>query len=61
MKNFWYSVVDEFKTAAKRLIQKRAESIDDLIGNKIADAVGRCLYYKMFQTSQKHLCKQKKI
>ena len=30
---------DAFKTASKRAIQKTAKATDDLIGNKIADAV----------------------
>ena len=33
------SATDAFKTASKRAIQKTAETTDDLIGNKLADAV----------------------
>ena len=31
------STTDEIKTASKRAIQKTAEAIGDLVGNKIAD------------------------
>ena len=31
------TVIDAAKTASKRVVQKTAEAIEDLIGNKIAD------------------------
>ena len=33
------STTDAFKTASKRVIQKKEEETDDLIGNKIADRI----------------------
>ena len=35
------SVTDAFKTYSKRVIQKTAEAISDLIENKIADKITR--------------------
>ena len=35
------SVTDAFKTCSKRVIQKAAEAISDLIENKIADKITR--------------------
>ena len=39
---------DALKTSSKRVIQKKAKTISDLIGNKIADAVAK-LYNRKFQ------------
>ena len=35
------SATDALKTSSKRVIQKTAEATNDLIGNKIADAVAK--------------------
>ena len=46
------SATDALKTASKRVIQKTAETAGDLIGNKIADAVGKSSDGKITKVSR---------
>ena len=45
------SATDALKTASKRAIQKTAETIGDLVGNKIADKI------TSFSKNQQKICK----
>ena len=54
--------MDAAKTASKRVVQKTAEAIGDLVGNKIADkitSIGKPKERKK-QTKQKFTFQQKK-
>ena len=63
----WKNGAEALKIASKRPMQRTTEATDDLIGNKITDAVDKtipitrlqALYHKIPQASQIHLCKQK--
>ena len=45
------STMDAIKTASKRAIKKTAEAAGDLIGNKIADRIKKCLQRNCIQPS----------
>ena len=63
----WKNGAEALKIPSKRPMQRTTEATDDLVGNKITEAVDkaipttrlRVLYHKIPQAIQIHLCKQK--
>ena len=63
----WKNSAEALKIPSKRPMQRTTEATDDLVGNKITEAVDkaipttrlRVLYHKIPQAIQIHLCKQK--
>ena len=63
----WKNSAEALKIPSKIPMQRTTEATDDLVGNKITEAVDkaipttrlRVLYHKIPQAIQIHLCKQK--